>query len=174
MAREILNPRWGNEEKTQIIAKFRYDDGRVLNASITIPEGDGSTNPDWDEVITTFGSEYLDTETADQLAKHVAKKTEINEQRKLNFERQQKEALFNTKAEAFDMLAVKNSKNREVKNKIRRASTIMEVMVYTAMLHMLEDPIANPANDTMNDTSTSANTESTANTSTNTESTANT
>jgi hypothetical protein len=174
MAREILNPRWGNEEKTQIIAKFRYDDGRVLNAAITIPEGDGLTNPDWDEIMTNFGSAYLDKETADQLAAHKAKKTQIDDQRKLNVERQQKETLFNAKAEAFDMTVVKNSKNREIKNKIRRASSIMEIMVYTAMLHMMEDPIANPVNDTMDDTSTSANTESTANTSANTESTANT
>jgi len=158
MAREILNPRWGNEEKTQIIAKFRYDDGRVLNASITIPEGDGGTNPDWDEVITTFGSEYLDKETADQLAKHLAKKAEMSDQRKINLERQQKEMLFNAKAEAFDMPVVKNSKNREIKNKIRRASSMMEITVYTTMLHMLEDPIANPISEI------TANTESTANT----------
>jgi hypothetical protein len=88
--------------------------------------------------MTTFGTDYLDKEAADQLAKHIAKKTEVEEQRKISFERQQKEALFNTKAEAFDMPTVKNSKNREAKNKIRRASTIMEVMVYTAMLHMLD------------------------------------
>ena len=59
-------------------------------------------------------------------------------------ERAQKEILFNAKAEAFDMDVVKNSTNREIKNKIRRASSIMEVSVYTAMLHMLEDPIVNP------------------------------
>ena len=156
MAREILTPRWGNEQKTHIIAKFRYDDGRIVDASISVPSG--GSNPDWDEIIETFGTDYLDEQTTSQLNRHIQKKAEAAEQRKLNAERAQKESLFNAKAEAFDMDLVKNSKNREVKNKIRRANSIMEVMIYTAMLHMLEDPIANPANDTMDDNSTSANT----------------
>jgi hypothetical protein len=156
MAREILSPRWGNDAKTQIIAKFRYDDGRAMDASISVPEG--GSNPDWDEIISTFGVEYLDTETTRALNIHRKRKFNAENQRKLNMERAEKEALFNAKAEAFDIDLVKNSTNREVKNKIRRASTIMQVMIYTTMLHMLEDPIANPVNDTIDDTSTSANT----------------
>lgn len=140
--REILTPRWGNVEKTHIIAKFRYDDGRILDASITVPEG--VSNSDWDEIIEKFGTDYLDQYTADALAKHQAKKADAVAQRQLNAERAQKESLFNAKAEAFDLDIVKNSTNRELKNKIRRATSIMQVHVYTAMLHMMEDPIVNP------------------------------
>jgi hypothetical protein len=140
--REILTPRWGNVEKTHIIAKFRYDDGRILDASISVPEG--GSNPDWDEIIEKFGTDYLDQYTSDALAKHQAKKADAAAQRQLNAERAQKEALFNAKAEAFDLDIVKNSTNRELKNKIRRATNIMQVHVYTAMLHMMEDPIVNP------------------------------
>jgi uncharacterized protein (UPF0335 family) len=146
MAREILTPRWGNEQKTHIIAKFRYDDGRIVDASISVPAG--GSNSDWDEIIETFGTEYLDEQTITQLNRHIQRKTEAAEQRKLNIERSQKEALFNAKAEAFDMDIVKNSTNREIKNKIRRANSIMEVQVYTAMLHMIEDPIVNPTANT--------------------------
>lgn len=156
MAREILSPRWGNDSKTQIIAKFRYDDGRVMDASISVPEG--GSNPDWDEIISTFGTDFLDKEAVRQLEVHKKRKLDTQNQRKLNAERAEKEILFNAKAEAFDIDLVKNSTNREIKNKIRRASSVMQVMIYTTMLHMLEDPIANPANDTMDDTSTSANT----------------
>jgi uncharacterized protein (UPF0335 family) len=146
MAREILTPRWGNEQKTHIIAKFRYDDGRIVDASISVPEG--GSNSDWDEIIETFGTEYLDEQTTTQLNRHIQRKAEAAEQRKLNIERSQKEILFNAKAEAFDMDIVKNSTNREIKNKIRRANSIMEVQVYTAMLHMIEDPIVNPTANT--------------------------
>ena len=47
MAREIINPRWGNEEKTHIIAGFKYDDGRVLTASITNAPCKTTANPYW-------------------------------------------------------------------------------------------------------------------------------
>jgi hypothetical protein len=142
MEREIISPRWGSESKTSIICKFRYSDGRVLNASISVPEG--GTNPDWDEIMEKFGVEYLDNEAIRQLDDHNKRKATAINQRQIDMERQQKEILFNAKAEAFDMEVVKNSTNREVKNKIRRATSIMEVHVYTAMLHIMEDPIANP------------------------------
>jgi hypothetical protein len=142
MSREILTPRWGSAEKINIIAKFRYDDGRMQTASISIPEG--GSNPDWDEIIETFGTEYLDSELEKDLANHIRRKEEIASRRQIDMERAQKEVLFNAKAEAFDMDIVKNSTNREIKNKIRRATSITEVQVYTAMLHMMEDPIANP------------------------------
>lgn len=142
MAREIINPRWGNTEKTQVIAKFRYDDGRELIASITNIDGQ-APNPDWVEVMETFGEAEIDRITAEDLEGHVLRKQQRLEQRQLNIERMQKEALFNVKAEAFDMDVVKNSTNRDIKNKIRRASTITEVYTYTALLHMLEDQAAN-------------------------------
>lgn len=144
MARQIINPRWANDKKTHILATFRYDDGREMAASIT-NVGD-IQNPDWKEIIETFGTEYLDKAADDALADHMRRKQERAEQQKINIERAAKEALFNVKAEAFDMDIVKNSKNRDIKNKIRRASTMTEVYTYTALLHMLEDPLANTNN----------------------------
>lgn len=142
MARKIINPRWGNDEKTQILATFKYDDGRELIASITNVAD--TLNPDWKEIMDTFGTDLLDQNTGDALENHMKRKAERAERNKMDQERAQKEALFNLKAEAFDMEIVKNSKNRDVKNKIRRAATPTEVLVYTALLHMLEDPLAKP------------------------------
>ena len=143
MARQIINPRWGNEQKTQILATFKYDDGRELIASITNVAD--TMNPDWKEIMDTYGEEVLDQNTGDALENHMKRKAERAERAKIDQDRAQKESLFNLKAEAFDMDVVKNSKNRDVKNKIRRASTPTEVLVYTAMLHMMEDPLANSA-----------------------------
>ncbi|CAB5221212.1 hypothetical protein UFOVP247_109 [uncultured Caudovirales phage] len=149
MTREIINPRWGNEEKTHIIAGFRYDDGRVLTASIT-NVGDAAENPDWKEIMESFGEEALDKNTKDSLDRHRQRKAKQMEDKSVEMERRKKEELFNAKAEAFEIDLVKNSKNRAVKNKIRRASSITEVLVYTALLHMLEDPLAAPSSETEN------------------------
>lgn len=142
MARKIINPRWGNEEKTSILATFRYDDGRELIASIS--NVNDTLNPDWKEIMDTFGVEMLDQNTGDALESHMKRKAERAERAKIDQDRALKENLFNLKAEAFDMEIVKNSKNRDIKNKIRRAATPTEVLVYTALLHMLEDPLAKP------------------------------
>lgn len=142
MTRKIINPRWANEDKTMILATFKYDDGREMVASISNVAD--TLNPDWKEIMETFGEEILDKNAGDALESHMKRKLERAERAKIDQDRAQKEALFNLKAEAFDMELVKNSKNRDVKNKIRRAGTQTEVLVYTALLHMLEDPLAKP------------------------------
>lgn len=140
MKREIINPRWGNDNKTHIIADFRYEDGRIVVASITNEPG-APPNPDWNEIIDTFGTEKIDANSDRALKRHMARKQASQESRAIEAERREREALFNVKAEIFDMDVVKNSQNREVKNKIRRATTITEAQVYAAVLHVLEDPI---------------------------------
>lgn len=140
MTRQILNPRWGNDTKTHIIATFRYDDGKEFIASIT-NEPNALPNPDWAEIIEKYGVEQIDSNTDKSLKRHMARRQAEQENRAIENERREREALFNVKAEIFDMEVVKNSQNREVKNKIRRATTITEAQVYAAVLHILEDPI---------------------------------
>lgn len=138
MKREILEPRWANEDKNQIIAKFKFEDGNIVTAAISVPEG--GSNPDWDEIIETFGVDVLDANLDKDLQEHYKRKEAQEEQRKQEIERAIKEALFNAKAEAFEIQLVKDSKNRKIKNKIRKAATIMEVSAYTSALILKEDP----------------------------------
>lgn len=155
MAREIVNPRWSGQDKTTIVAQFKYDDGRVLTASIS-NAGDAADNPDWKEIMETFGEETLTKNLERSLDARNERRVRTLEQRNADRERMKKESLFNAKAEAFDIDLVKNSKNRDVKNKIRRATSITEVLVFTAMLHMLEHPLAtgtDPAVDATNEPS---------------------
>jgi hypothetical protein len=142
MARKIINPRWGNQEKTHIIAGFRYDDGREVVASITNVPG-APPNSDWVEIMETIGETGVDDNTLKDHKRHMKRKQDASERRAMEMERYAREALFNTKAEIFDMDVVKNSTNREIKNKIRRATTINEAQIYAAVLHMLEDPVVN-------------------------------
>ena len=136
--REILNPRWANEERNQIICRFKLDDGNIVQAAISVPEG--GRNPDWEEVMEKFGPDVLEENYQNDLAERDKFREAQEEQRKQEIERAIKEALFNAKAEAFEIQLVKDSKNKTIKNKIRKASTIMEVTAYTAALILKEDP----------------------------------
>lgn len=139
MKREIIDPRWANEEKNQILAKFKLEDGNIIQAAISVPEG--GRNPDWDEIMEKFGPNVLEENLQKDLELHYKRKEAEEEQRKQDIERAIKEALFNAKAEAFEIQLVKDSKNKALKNKIRKASTIMEVTAYTTALIYQEDPI---------------------------------
>lgn len=139
LKREIIDPRWASEDKNQIIAKFKLEDGNIVQAAISVPEG--GSNPDWDEIMEKFGPEVLEENLKKDLEIHYKRREAEEEQRKQDIERAMKEALFNAKAEAFEIDLVKSSKNRTLKNKIRKASTIMEVTAYTTALIMKEDSL---------------------------------
>lgn len=137
ITREIIDPRWANEERNQIICKFKLEDGNVVQAAVSIPEG--GSNPDWDEIMKEFGPDVLEANMQKDLEEHYKRKEAMEEQRKQEIERAMKEALFNAKAEAFEIQLVKDSKNKKIKNKIRKAATIMEVSAYTSALILKED-----------------------------------
>jgi hypothetical protein len=134
--RTIENPYWANKEKQHVIAEFVYPDtGKRVTASIM---NDG-TNRDFDELLKKYSIEQIDANTKKRL-------DDRNEQIKHNIERQkvdrtrmQQEQLFAAKLDAFEIDAVKASKNRELKSKIRKAKNIMEVTAYTVMLLQQEE-----------------------------------
>ena len=47
--------------------------------------------------------------------------------------------LFSAKLEAFEIEEIKNSKNRKLKSRIRKAKNIMEVTAFTAALLISEN-----------------------------------
>lgn len=134
--RTIENPYWANKEKQHVIAEFVYPDtGKRVTASIM---NDG-TNRDFEELLKKYSVEQIDANTKKRL-------DDRNEQIKHNIERQkvdrtrmQQEQLFAAKLDAFEIDAVKASKNRDLKSKIRKAKNIMEVTAYTVMLLQQEE-----------------------------------
>lgn len=131
MARTIVNPRWLNEEKTQILCEFHYDDGRIMTASVTQTE---EGNPDWDAIMEEFGVAKVDTNTAADLEAHEARKLEAIEYRTQEAELAKKEALFTAKSEAFDIELIRNSTNTTLKTALRRATNMIEVQAYATII----------------------------------------
>ena len=117
------------------------DDGssQIFDASVSQVEGG---NPDWDAIMEKFGAEAIDAATTkdiqDRNARREQRRAEEEEQRKKEDEFRKQEALFAMKLEAFDIETVKASTNRELKAKIRKSKTLLEVQAYTTILLMKE------------------------------------
>ena len=134
--RKIENPYWASKERQHIIAEFFYPDTQKRVTASIMNDG---TNRDYDEIMRTFSVEQIDANTN-------RRKEERDNQIKQNLERQkvdkarmQQEQLFAAKLDAFEIDVVKNSTNRELKSKIRKSKTFMEVTAYTVMLLMQEE-----------------------------------
>ena len=135
MNREIKHPYWANDEKTQVVCQFHYENGQVLEASVMDTE---EGNPDWAEIFETFTVEDLD-ETTNRM---LEEREEIKQKQRLQDDEQKErfktDTLFAAKLEAFEISAIRNSKNRKLKSSIRKAQTLMEVQAYTTILLMEE------------------------------------
>jgi hypothetical protein len=129
--RQILEPYWASNLKNQIVCKFKYADGREVVASVSqTDEG----NPDWDEIIQKFTMEEIDANTAAGVQRHEENrlKRQMEQQRQAdNFRR---EALFMAKSDAFEVDLVRTSTNTELKSKLRKAASIMEVTLLASMI----------------------------------------
>ena len=135
MKREIKYPIWENEEKTKIRCKFHYENGEEFEASITDTE---EGNPDWAEIMETFGVKGVDESHEKHLAER-EKQRELHEaQKKEHIETEKASILFSAKLEAFEIAEVKESKDRAMKSRIRKAASITEVSALTAVLIMKE------------------------------------
>ena len=133
--REIKYPIWANEEKTKVKCQFHYENGEQLEASVMDTE---EGNPDWAELMETFGVEGIDASHKKHLADR-EKEKEIHEaQKKEKIEAENASILFTAELEAFEIAEVKNSKDRTMKSRIRKAASIMEISALTAVLLMRE------------------------------------
>lgn len=132
------NAFWETDEKNKLncILEMEDDVGRVTRQVMLLNRHDRDGNPNelFNEVIEALGEEAIDKETEDRV---IRKKAEAEEekQRELEHNKARKlEKLFNYKLEAFEVEEIKNSKNRKLKAKLRRAKSKIEVDMYSIMI----------------------------------------
>lgn len=140
------NAFWETEEKNQLncILELIDDDGRETRQVMKLnrTDRDGNANPLFDEVVEAVGEASIDKETVDRVER---KKAEHDEEKQREIEHQKArklEKLFNYKLEAFEVEEIKNSKNRKLKAKLRRAKSKIEVDLYSIMI--LQDQLEVP------------------------------
>ena len=142
MNKKIVNPYWGNEEKTQVVCTFEYEDGTSLTASVMNSDEGVDNNPDWDQLFTEHTVEGIDKVSEDArnegAAKYKTNKASNAEREKVDKAKKQNEDIFQAKLDAFTIAEIKSSTDRVLKAKIRKATTLIEVIAYSTQLIMKE------------------------------------
>jgi hypothetical protein len=130
-----------------------YDQNRITTVLMIIDEEDretkqqltvnrynpdGSDNPDFQEIISQLTEEKITENTTKRNEKRNAER-EAREQRRLEKEKADElQRLFEAKIKAFEIDDIKNSKNRALKAKLRKAKNLVEVNIYSMMIVMEE------------------------------------
>lgn len=136
------NAFWETDEKDMLncILEIEDDVGRVTRQVMKLRRVDeeGNDNPDYTEVLEFLGDELITTNTNERNERK-KRENEEEKQRELEHAKARKlEQLFNYKLEAFEIDDIKNSKNRQLKSKLRRAKNRVEVDLYAIMIVMEE------------------------------------
>ena len=132
------NAFWETDEKEKLncILEMKDDLDRETRQVMLLSRTnkDGSANELFDEVIEALGEESVDRNTEERKVRKAAENEE-GKQRDLEHARARKlEELFNYKLEVFETEEIKNSKNRKLKAKLRRAKSKIEVNLFAMML----------------------------------------
>lgn len=136
------NAFWETDEREMLncILEIEDDVGRVTRQVMKLrkTDDDGNDNPDFLEVVEALGEESITANTEERNARK-KREAEEEKQRELEHAKARKlEQLFNYKLEAFEVDDIKNSKNRQLKSKLRRAKNKVEVDLYAIMIVMEE------------------------------------
>jgi hypothetical protein len=137
------NAFWETDEKEMLncILEIEDDVGRVTRQVMKLRrtiDDEGNENPDFIEVVETLGEDLI-TENTNERNARKKREAEEDKQRELEHAKARKlEQLFNYKLEAFEIDDIKNSKNRQLKSKLRRAKNRVEVDLFAIMIVMEE------------------------------------
>lgn len=140
------NAFWHNDEKeiAEAILVITDDEGRNINQVVTVRKFDqnGNINPDWDELMSDVSVEQIDKNTAERKERK-EKEAEIHSQRKKAEEQARElEKLFDAKIKILEIDQIKNTENKELKSKLRRAKNVVEMNLYAQLIMMEELGIA--------------------------------
>ena len=140
------NAFWETDEKKELncILELEDDVGRVTRQQMFLNrhDKDGSENELFNEVVEALGEQRIDEETEDRVVRKKAEAEEEKIREEEHLKARKLEKLFNYKLEAFEVEEIKNSKNRKLKAKLRRAKSRIEVDLYSIMIlqEQLEGP----------------------------------
>ena len=138
MKKEWKHPFWETAAKDRLTARLNitHDDGSFTTTVARVSKFDdnGRISSDWEEVLQQNNVKDIDKFTEDRLERHRQKReANIKRQEERN-EAKRLEELFNYKLQTFEIPEIKNSENRKLKAKIRKAKNIVEMNVYATIL----------------------------------------
>lgn len=138
MKKEWKHPFWETAAKDRLTARLNitHDDGSFSTsvAKVSKYDHDGKITKDYEEVIEQNPIETIDKFTEDRLERHRQERETKVKQEKEKQEVKRLEHLFNYKLQTFEIPEIKDSTNRKLKSKIRKAKNIVEMNAYATML----------------------------------------
>lgn len=140
MKKEWKHPFWENAAKDRLTARLNitHDDGSFSTtvARVSKYDNDGNISSDYEELMSQNTLDAIDEFTRERLERHkqereanIKKQQEKNESKRL-------EDLFNAKLQTFEIPQIKESTNRALKSKIRKAKNNIEMQAYATILLM--------------------------------------
>jgi hypothetical protein len=128
------NAFWETETKEQLncILEMVDDADRETRQVMKLNRLDkeGNENLMYNEVIEELGMELIDKNTQERIDKKKNEKAEAEMRETEHAKARKLEELFNYKLEVFETEEIKNSKNRQLKAKLRRAKSKVEVNLW--------------------------------------------
>ena len=133
---------WESYDQNRIttILMITDDEHQVTKQQLTVNRHnpDGTDNPDFQEIITQLTEEKITENTQKRVEKR-EKEREAKEQQRIEREKASElQKLFESKIQAFEIEDIKNSKNRILKSKLRKAKNLVEVNIFSMMIVMEE------------------------------------
>jgi hypothetical protein len=132
------DPIWQDKSNKHIVCRMLQGNGDYAVAHIVAADG---VNPDFDAVLEMYGEEELDRLTAEHKSQQFQIETANKERALADQARHKQEILFNMKLEAFEIEEIKNSQNKDLKKRLRKSKTPIEVNAYATLL--IQDALAN-------------------------------
>ena len=133
---------WESYDQNRItsILMITDEEGRVTKQQLTVNRynPDGTDNPDFQEIIAQLTEEKITENTQKRNEKRVAERKALEQQRLEKEKALELQKLFEAKIQAFEIEDIKNSKNRVLKAKLRKAKNLVEVNIYSMMIVMEE------------------------------------
>jgi len=133
---------WESYDRNRITTVLMTTDaeGRVTKQQLTVNRlnPDGTENSDFQEILNSLTEEKITENTQKRNEKKAAER-EAKEQQRLEREKAAElQKLFEAKIQAFEIDEIKNSRNRLLKAKLRKAKNLIEVNLYSMMIVMEE------------------------------------
>lgn len=140
MKKEWKSPFWDNAAKDRITVRLNitHDDGSFSTtvAKVSKYDENGKITKDYKEILEQNKIEAIDKFTEDRLERHRQERESRVKQEKEKNEAKRLEDLFNLKLQTFEIPEIKESANRKLKAKIRKAKNLVEMNAYATILLM--------------------------------------
>jgi hypothetical protein len=140
MKKEWRHPFWETAAKDRITCRLNitHDDNSFSTsvARVSKYDQDGKVTQDYNEIIEQNTIEAIDKFTKERLKRHNQERESNLKREKEKHEAKRLEDLFNYKLQTFEIPEIKESSNRKLKSKIRKAKNLVEMNAYATILLM--------------------------------------